>query len=79
MLIAGDFNSRTNMAPYYLLHNGALSNRIKKDLDAVGSASVGGQSLFSLMEDVFSHAHPDLTSSYLTVKGSEPEVTNYDE
>ena len=77
--MAGDFNSRTNMAPYYLLHNGALSSQLKRELDSVGSGGVGGVSLFSLLEDCFNHAHPDLTSSYLSVKGSEPEVTNYDE
>lgn len=77
--MAGDFNSRTNMAPYYFLHNGTLPAQMKKDLDAAGSASVDGRSLFSLMEDAFSHNHSDLTSSYLSVKGSEPEVTNYDE
>ena len=79
MIMAGDFNSRQNMAPYYLLHNGHLSSQLQKELVGVASASHRGQSLYQLLSDCYEHDQADLTSSYLTVKGSEPELTNYDD
>ena len=78
-VLAGDLNSRTSMAPYCLLHSGQLSKQQRRDLASVATASCGERSLASLLEDCLGHDQPDLSSSYLSVKGSEPELTNYDE
>ena len=78
-IMAGDFNSRQNMAPYYLLLNGSLSESHKKELTAVATAKLDDKSLFELLEDSYQHSSADLASSYLTVKGTEPDLTNYDD
>jgi len=78
-IMAGDFNSRQNMAPYYLLLNGELSESHKKELAAVGTMKHDGKTLFELLESFYQHSSEDLASSYLSLKGTEPDLTNYDD
>ena len=78
-IMAGDFNSRQNMAPYYLLLNGKLNESHKKELTAVATMKHAGKSLFELLEDCYHHSSEDLASSYLSLKGTEPDLTNYDD
>eukprot|EP00090_Calanus_glacialis_P013601 TRINITY_DN22262_c0_g1_i1.p1 TRINITY_DN22262_c0_g1~~TRINITY_DN22262_c0_g1_i1.p1 ORF type:complete len:382 (-),score=109.82 TRINITY_DN22262_c0_g1_i1:211-1356(-) len=78
-IMAGDFNSRQNMAPYYLLLNGALSESHKKELAAVATMKHDNKSLFELLENYYQHSSEDLSSSYLSLKGTEPDLTNYDD
>ena len=78
-IMAGDFNSRQNMAPYYMLLNGALSESHKKELIEVATLKHDGKSLFELLEGCYRHTSGDLTSSYLSLKGMEPDLTNYDD
>ena len=67
-IFAGDFNSRQNMSPYYMLHNGQLSAQLQKELSLVSTASQDDKSLFQLFSNCYEHHQNDLTSSYLSVK-----------
>jgi len=78
-ILAGDFNSRQNMAPYYLLLNGTLSESHRKELAAVATVKHEDKSLFELLEKCYQHKSGDLASSYLSLKGTEPDLTNYDD
>ena len=67
-ILAGDFNSRQNMAPYYLLLTGQLSSQHVTDLSSLTTVLHRGQSLYQLLSHCYQHSHHDLTSSYLSVK-----------
>jgi len=79
LVMAGDFNSRPSHAAYYLLLNGCLSVAHQRDLAAAATACQDGRSLAELFSDCYQHSCPDLASSYLSVKGTEPDLTNYDD
>ena len=67
-IFAGDFNSRQNMSPYYMLHNGQLSAQLQKELSLVSTASQDDKRLFQIFSNCYEHHQNDLTSSYLSVK-----------
>merc|ERR1712098_7344 len=80
-IIAGDFNSAPDMAPYSLLDTGALTRSHGTKLVTEASTRLGDKSLFELLDSFYQHDVRDLTSSYLAVRGEEPSFTinnNYD-
>ena len=78
-IMAGDFNSRPHMAPYALLKNGNLTDSHKNDLIEAATITIDKKSLFELLDQFYVHSHTGLSSSYLTVLGSEPSLTSYDD
>ena len=80
-ILAGDFNSGPDMAPYHLLQTGELSDSDKEKLVTEASVKMGDKSLFELLERFYLHNVVDLASSYQAVMGREPSLTihnNYD-
>ena len=78
-IIAGDFNSPPNMAPYLLLTNGYVPDDQKTQLMTAPTVSVQGRSLYELLPDCYSHRTRDLASSYLVAMGREPGVTIFND
>ena len=74
-IIAGDFNSGPDMAPYHLLQTGELQDSDKAKLVTEASIRIGDKSLFELLENLYLHTVKDLTSSYQALMGREPSLT----
>jgi len=82
VIFAGDFNSLPTMEPYLIASQDGLSEAELKDLEDKGSAGLGeavGPIVGCLSNEYQQPGGPALGSAYLTVKGSEPLLTNYDD
>jgi len=76
LIMAGDFNSEPHMPPYLIIKDGKPSDEVKKKLLTFESKNGKGV-LFNALEEYYSHSIDDLRSSYLSIMGKEPELTNY--